>query len=833
MTIEMLDPSLFASYSEKLRAKTSPKGRTIEQFYDWFRKYSHAHSEYSGEEYHTTEIHLTFFWGMAQAIKRGQKPSDYILEFFDSIDPNDFDVPISYPQELKNQLDKCLADRLPGWPRNEEGVAVIPEQDREPFEIILIPAGTKNFPGHATISVLPTLNGFRMDMFPNGPASEFKSFMVRADTDGLPVDDNPQLPYASRTTRIMENGKESQIADACGHDTHRTLLAFSDLICLEYPELLRGPQRSQYEPAEETFVPMYSPDKSYCAEAIPVSGAVYGARFGALNGVGATLGYHNRQKNEEQPAGTLGIKSGRINTAALISETTVRASITRGAAAAASTTTSLAARLVTDLWPETAAQISARQRAAKPFHKRLSQRFSRGRRRPVSNDLVVAISRVKTVEDEYGPAAVLRATPRHYHSDLQNVMPQILLDAADNVRRKEEKRERRREGWLRKVARATNNDPAQRRKLTVTGDQLHGSRPHEGVYAVGHAGHLTVGLPDEVGARFTAASLANQVNWLSQKVRGREVSPERVSQWRRRFVRPARGGRAIARGIGLGNKQYLTPVAFSTPEPDGPANVLPDQATVQFDLRVPETLTGIRDTVMHEAWCELLKRSQWKKLDPQRHKIAESALDIAALHTAQPADTSPSASEKKILAPDKTFTTRAKIHMSNTRLTTVINNHSGLVDHLRGGALARGVEPVEVAEGAGSDTDCFNNGDDGKPGRPEIPHAYVFITRSEGGNIHSAGCDAQLDDLWKMADFITYARLTAHDNPSLRLRRPRNEGEERRPYDDTYIKESFFTGWTPDRPERTNRTGAWPIRNRAERHTTGNAHTHGKLKTQR
>lgn len=48
--------------------------------------------------------------------------------------------------------------------------------------------------------------------------------MLRADMDGLPVEEKSGLPYASRARQIGEDGKEYPVMHACGHDVHITSL---------------------------------------------------------------------------------------------------------------------------------------------------------------------------------------------------------------------------------------------------------------------------------------------------------------------------------------------------------------------------------------------------------------------------------------------------------------------------------------------------------------------------------------------------------------------------------------------------------------------------------
>jgi amidohydrolase len=46
--------------------------------------------------------------------------------------------------------------------------------------------------------------------------------LIRADMDGLPVEEKSGLPYASKARQVGVDGVESPVMHACGHDTHIT-----------------------------------------------------------------------------------------------------------------------------------------------------------------------------------------------------------------------------------------------------------------------------------------------------------------------------------------------------------------------------------------------------------------------------------------------------------------------------------------------------------------------------------------------------------------------------------------------------------------------------------
>ena len=56
-------------------------------------------------------------------------------------------------------------------------------------------------------------------IFKNG---EGKVVMYRADMDALPVKERTGLSYAPTTTGIKEDGTETPVMHACGHDSHTT-----------------------------------------------------------------------------------------------------------------------------------------------------------------------------------------------------------------------------------------------------------------------------------------------------------------------------------------------------------------------------------------------------------------------------------------------------------------------------------------------------------------------------------------------------------------------------------------------------------------------------------
>jgi hippurate hydrolase len=69
---------------------------------------------------------------------------------------------------------------------------------------------TEGVGGHGVVAVLR--NG-------EGP-----TVLLRADMDGLPVEEKSGLPYASKARQVDITGVEQPVMHACGHDVHMTAL---------------------------------------------------------------------------------------------------------------------------------------------------------------------------------------------------------------------------------------------------------------------------------------------------------------------------------------------------------------------------------------------------------------------------------------------------------------------------------------------------------------------------------------------------------------------------------------------------------------------------------
>jgi amidohydrolase len=76
--------------------------------------------------------------------------------------------------------------------------------------------------------------------------------LVRADIDGLPVEEKNSVPYASKVKTKNEQGQEVSVMHACGHDVHITSLIGTAKILAAMKDQWRGTLVLIGQPAEET-----------------------------------------------------------------------------------------------------------------------------------------------------------------------------------------------------------------------------------------------------------------------------------------------------------------------------------------------------------------------------------------------------------------------------------------------------------------------------------------------------------------------------------------------------------------------------------------------------
>lgn len=75
--------------------------------------------------------------------------------------------------------------------------------------------------------------------------------LLRADMDGLPVEEKSGLPYASKAKQIGEDGKEYPVMHACGHDVHITSMVGTARRLAAMKDQWKGTLMFVVQPAEE------------------------------------------------------------------------------------------------------------------------------------------------------------------------------------------------------------------------------------------------------------------------------------------------------------------------------------------------------------------------------------------------------------------------------------------------------------------------------------------------------------------------------------------------------------------------------------------------------
>jgi len=96
---------------------------------------------------------------------------------------------------------------------------------------------TEKVGGHGIVAVLA--NG-------KGP-----TLLVRADLDGLPVEEKTGLPYASRVKATDDKGNTVSVMHACGHDVHMSALVGAATLLAKAREQWKGTLVLIGQPAEE------------------------------------------------------------------------------------------------------------------------------------------------------------------------------------------------------------------------------------------------------------------------------------------------------------------------------------------------------------------------------------------------------------------------------------------------------------------------------------------------------------------------------------------------------------------------------------------------------
>ncbi|MCZ8369631.1 MAG: amidohydrolase [Porphyrobacter sp.] len=80
---------------------------------------------------------------------------------------------------------------------------------------------------------------------------EGPTVMLRADMDGLPVIEQTGLPFASKRRAVAQNGTETGVMHACGHDTHMTAWIGTAQLLSQRKDQWSGTLVMILQPAEE------------------------------------------------------------------------------------------------------------------------------------------------------------------------------------------------------------------------------------------------------------------------------------------------------------------------------------------------------------------------------------------------------------------------------------------------------------------------------------------------------------------------------------------------------------------------------------------------------
>jgi len=130
-----------------------------------------------------------------------------------------------------------------------------------------------------------------------------KTVALRADMDALPVTETVNLPFASERKGIMH---------ACGHDVHMAVLLGTAMVLSKIKDDINGNVNFIFQPAEET-----------------TGGAMRMIRKGCLEpATDFILGLHVKP---DLPAGTIGVKYGKVHASSDMFQIIVRGKHSHGA----------------------------------------------------------------------------------------------------------------------------------------------------------------------------------------------------------------------------------------------------------------------------------------------------------------------------------------------------------------------------------------------------------------------------------------------------------------------------------------------------------------------
>lgn len=147
------------------------------------------------------------------------------------------------PLESIRNLSDSLSERVIAWRRDFHQHPELSNREFRTAEIVaahLETLGMEVQTGVAHTGVVGVLAGGRP-----GPV-----VLLRADMDGLPVEERNDLPFKSRA-RGEYNGEDVPVMHACGHDTHVAILMGAAEILAALKDDMPGTVKFIFQPAEE------------------------------------------------------------------------------------------------------------------------------------------------------------------------------------------------------------------------------------------------------------------------------------------------------------------------------------------------------------------------------------------------------------------------------------------------------------------------------------------------------------------------------------------------------------------------------------------------------
>ncbi|KAF2090169.1 metal-dependent amidase/aminoacylase/carboxypeptidase [Saccharata proteae CBS 121410] len=146
-----------------------------------------------------------------------------------------------------------------------------------------------------------------------------KTILLRADIDGLPVEEKTGLPYASKKKMINTEGVEKPTMHACGHDMHITSLLAAAELLVKAKEEWSGTLLLVFQPAEEMgkgaqamvddglYKKVPIPDIAVGGHVMPYRSGVIGTRRGlmASSADSYNLTLYGRSGHASQPHVTI------------------------------------------------------------------------------------------------------------------------------------------------------------------------------------------------------------------------------------------------------------------------------------------------------------------------------------------------------------------------------------------------------------------------------------------------------------------------------------------------------------------------------------------------